>query len=36
MRGGCNYSLNEEQEELLHKLRDFTTIRDNAAALRMQ
>ena len=35
VRGGCNYSLNEEQEELLHKLRDFTTIRDNAAALRM-
>merc|ERR1712192_137051 len=33
VRGGYSYTMNEEQKELLHKLRDFTTIRDNAAAL---
>ena len=31
-RGGFSYVLNEEQEELLHKLRDFNTLRDNAGA----
>ena len=36
VRGGYSYKMNEEQEELLHKLRDFTTIRDNATALKMQ
>ena len=36
VRGGYSYRMSEEQEKLLHMLRDFTTIRDNAAALRMQ
>ena len=32
VRGGYSYKMNEEQEELLHKLRDFNTLRDNAGA----
>ena len=32
VRGGYSDKMNEEQEELLHKLRDFNTLRDNAGA----
>ena len=32
MRGSFNYVMNEEQKDLLHKLRDYNTMRDTATA----